>query len=418
MGILAGKKIIVGISGGIAAYKSVFLLRELIRRGAEVRCLLTGGGRQFIGPLTLSALSGHEVPQTVWDMAAVGDIGHVALAHWADALVIAPASANCIARLAEGRCDDTLTLTVADSTVPVLLAPAMETNMYEHPPFTAQLARLTAYARFATVGPGVGALASGGSGPGRMSEPDEIIVALERVLSPRLLSGRHVVVSAGATREPIDPVRYISNPSSGKMGIALACGADRLGATVTLIAGHVSVPLPAHLAVVSVSSTADMLHATLAATGPHDIVIMAAAPADFMPRTTAARKIKRAPAAGRRADEPAHTLELEATPDILVAVHRAAPEAYLVGFAAETHELAQHARDKFRRKGLSLIVANDVTQSGVGFSTDTNAVTVFDATGVVAELPLQSKEDVADALLRLIAQRLQGVTSDSVTSDA
>lgn len=445
MATLAGKRIALGITGGIAAYKSAYLLRELVGQGAEVTCLLTEGARHFIGAVGLAALSGRPVVRSGWELAGAGSVGHVELAATCEAIVVAPATADFIARTAAGRADDALGLVVLDSRAPVLLAPAMEEHMWRNPQQHEALACLLGSGRFAQVGPGSGPLASGRSGVGRMAEPEEILAALQRLLAPQDLVGRGVIVTAGATREPLDPVRCITNGASGRMGVALAAAAWRRGACVTLIGANLRCPVPAALPLTEVRTTAELHTAVLAALGAHrgpgaPVLVMAAAPSDFMVRRPAPHKLPKLarqplaaeapvttasareqgrggtadPALARggpatavsTGDEPGLTVTLVPTPDILSDARRRFPGAWLCGFAAETHDLLAHAADKLARKGLQAIVANDVSQPEVGLGAADNAATLLFADGARADLPRQPKEQLADALWDLLAPRL------------
>lgn len=388
--MLQGKHVIVGVTGGIAAYKAVYLVRELVRHGADVHCLMTEGARHFVGPVSLAAISGHPVPRSGWELSSGGEVGHVELAQQVDAIVVAPATADFISRVAQGRADDPLSLVVLDSPAPVLLAPAMEEHMYVSPQQRAQLEALLSHERFSAVGPAPGALASGRQGLGRMSEPAEILLALQALLSPHDLVGRRVVVTAGGTREHVDPVRFIGNPSTGRMGVAMATAAWRRGASVTLIGANLSCDVPSVLPVEPVTSTADMLAAVRAAMTDDATLVMAAAPADMRPSERAPEKRKKA--------DLAATLALEPTADILTTMRAEFPRASLIGFAAETTDMETNARAKLAAKGLAAIVANDVSGEGIGFASSDNAVTVYRRAGEPVVLARRAKDAIADAI--------------------
>ncbi len=411
---LAGRQVVLGVTGGIAAYKAAELCRLLVKAGATVRVVMTDAATQFITPLTMQTLSGAPVARDLFDAGREAEIGHIRLADEADLLIVAPATADAIARIAAGMANDLLTAVVLASRAPVLLAPAMNVNMWQNPITQANLGRLLGPdggGRFATVGPDRGPLACGWVGAGRLIEPAEIVAAAERMLAPRDLEGRRVVVTAGPTREPVDDVRFLGNRSSGKMGAALAAAAAARGAAVTLVAGPGTPSFPSGsgaesaIARVDVETTAD-LEAALAAAAPDaDALVMAAAVADFRPRTRAAGKLSRRDAGG------ALTLALTAIPDLLAGLARARKNGrpFLVGFAAEVGgDAAASARtaSKLLEKGCDAIVANDVSAPGIGFDTDDNAVTVLFADGARAEIPRASKRAVADSLWGLFAPRL------------
>jgi phosphopantothenoylcysteine decarboxylase / phosphopantothenate---cysteine ligase len=411
---LAGRQVVLGITGGIAAYKAAELCRLLVKAGATVRVVMTDAATQFITPLTMQTLSGAPVSRDLFDAGSEAEIGHIRLADDADLLIIAPATADAIARIAAGMANDLLTAVVLASKAPLLLAPAMNVNMWENPLTQANLGRLLGPAgsgRVATVGPDSGELACRWVGAGRLIEPAEILAAAARMLAPRDLEGRRVVVTAGPTREPVDDVRFLGNRSSGKMGAALAAAAAARGAAVTLLAGPGTPAFPSGSGAegaidrVDVETAAD-LEAALAAAAPGaDALVMAAAVADFRPSTRAAGKLSRRDAAG------ALTLELTAVPDLLAGVARARKNGrpFLIGFSAEIGggEAAElRAASKLREKGCDAIVANDVSAPGIGFDAEDNAVTVLFADGARAEIPRASKRAVADRLWGLFAPRL------------
>jgi phosphopantothenoylcysteine decarboxylase / phosphopantothenate---cysteine ligase len=386
-----GRQVVLGVTGGIAAYKSVLLARALSLRGAAVDVLLTRSARQFVGEATFAGITRRPVRSSIWE--PDGALAHITLGRDADLLIVAPATANFLARAAAGIADDLLTTTVLAATCPILAAPAMNDDMYANEATRTNLATLHERG-WRMVGPAVGALAEGPSDrPGRMAEPVEILAHAERLLTPPgPLAGHRVTITAGPTREPIDPVRFISNRSSGKMGYRLAEAAWRRGAEVTLITGPSSEAAPTGVAVVSVVSTAAMKDAVADAIGASDVLIMAAAPADFRPAEAAAEKIPR--------EGGTVQLDLVPTDDILVstAPHRGRTTT-VVGFALETADAEARGRAKLERKGLDLIVINDANETGAGFDADTNAVTIVDRRGGVVRVSLRSKADVADAIL-------------------
>jgi phosphopantothenoylcysteine decarboxylase/phosphopantothenate--cysteine ligase len=393
MAALAGQRIVLGVTGGIAAYKAADLARRLQEAGAEVRVVMTESAARFVAPMTFQALTGHPVRSSLWDEGAEAAMGHIELARWADRILVAPASADAIARLAAGLAGDLLGTLCLASAAPLALAPAMNQQMWAHPATQENLARLRGRG-VQVLGPGVGDQACGDVGAGRMLEPLEILMALE---APGALAGRRILVSAGPTYEDIDPVRFIGNRSSGKMGFALAAEAARQGAEVTLVAGPVSLPTPPRVTRIDVRRATEMQRAVLAALPGQDAYIGAAAVADFMPAQVAAGKLKKS------AGAPA--LDLVPTPDILaeVAAHPRRPRL-VVGFAAETDELEAQALDKLARKRVDMIAAN-VVGEGLGFEADDNALAVFTAEGR-HDIARQSKPGVARALLALVAARL------------
>ena len=390
---LAGQRIVLCVTGGIAAYKAADLARRLQDAGAQVRVVMTEAATRFITPMTFQALTGQAVRTSLWDEAAEAAMGHIELARWADRLLVAPASADAIARLAAGLAGDLLSTLYLATEAPLVLAPAMNRVMWAHPATQANLATLQA--RGAQVlGPGEGDQACGEVGAGRMLEPLQIVAALQ---AAGALAGRRLLITAGPTFEDLDPVRFIGNRSSGKMGFALAAEAARQGAAVTLVAGPVALPTPAGVHRLDVRSAEQMRAAVLAALPGQDAFIGAAAVADFRPAQVASTKIKKSAGLPQ--------VEWTATPDILaeVAAHVQRP-ALVVGFAAETDDLEAHARDKLARKRVDLIAANRV-DAGLGFEADDNALTVFAADGT-REIARQSKAGVARELLAIVAERL------------
>jgi len=395
MSSLQGQHILLGISGGIAAYKAAELVRLLRRAGAEVRVMMTHSAREFITPLTLQALSGNAVHGDLLDPGAEAGMGHIELARWADQVLIAPTSANCIARLAHGLADDLLTTVCLATTAPLALAPAMNRQMWAAAATQENVALLqTRGVRI--LGPAEGEQACGEVGPGRMLEPVELLRALAASDAAGTLVGVRVLITAGPTREAIDPVRYISNRSSGRMGYALAQAATDAGAGVTLVSGPVALALPAGVRRVDVISAADMHAAVFEQLPGQDIFIASAAVADYRPGQQAGHKIKKT--------EAEMTLTLERTEDILAAV-AALPEApFTVGFAAETRALGHYARDKLQRKSLDMVAANLVGGEETGFDSPDNALSVFWEGGML-EIPRASKLAVADKLVALIGER-------------
>jgi phosphopantothenoylcysteine decarboxylase / phosphopantothenate---cysteine ligase len=420
---LNGRLIALGVTGSIAAYKAVELLRLLTIEGADVVVLLSPAATRFVGPLTFEALSRHPVESELMELLPDGRIGHVVVADSADAIVVAPATAHWLGAMANGLAGDVVTATCLASGAPVVVAPAMDGEMYAHPATRTNVARLRDEFGYTVVEPDAGPLASGQTGLGRLAELPRIVDAVVAAVGDRPvrapdvaarpplveppreadLAGRHVVVTAGGTREPIDPVRFIGNRSTGKMGAAIAQAAIARGARVTVVAANVEVALPDGATVIRIE-TADELLAALRGLVREglDALVMAAAVADFKPKRAAASKIAR---------DGALNLELEPTEDVLATIATLVPaagtrgRALLVGFAAETGSL-DRAPDKLRRKGVDLLVANDVTEPGSGFGTDTNRVTILSADGGREELPLMPKREVADRLLDRVARAL------------
>ena len=397
---LAQRRILLGVSGGIAAYKSCELVRRLRDLGADVRVVMTEGATHFVSATTFQALSGQPVRVSLWDAEAEAAMGHIELARWAERILIAPASADLVARLAHGMADDLLTTVCLASAAPVYVAPAMNQQMWAHPAVQANIDILRERG-VRLLGPASGDQACGDIGSGRMLEPMELREAMVASFGHAALRGLKVVVSAGPTYEDIDPVRFIGNRSSGQMGFAIAESAVQAGADVTLVAGPVSLPTPQGVARrVDVRSAAQMRDAVVAASAQADIYIGAAAVGDYRPASVANQKIK-------KHDGAALVLHLAENPDILATLAAQTVRPFLVGFAAETHDVEQYARDKLQRKGLDMIAANQVG-GGLGFEAADNALTLYWPDGV-AELGRTSKTELAHQLVAKVAERYRAV---------
>ncbi|MDF2446699.1 MAG: coaBC [Moraxellaceae bacterium] len=392
---LANKRILLGVSGGIAAYKSAELIRRLRDAGAEVRVVMTPAAQQFITPLTLQALSGNPVHTDLLDPAAEAAMGHIELARWADLVLVAPASADCIARLAQGMANDLLSTVWLATRAKLAIAPAMNQQMWAAPSLQANLA-LLGERDVAVFGPASGVQACGDVGAGRMLEAVELADACAGLFATGTLTGRHVVITAGPTREALDPVRYLSNHSSGKMGFAIAAACIEAGARVTLVAGPVNLPTPDRVTRVNVTSAEEMLAAAQQAVAGADMFVACAAVADYRPRAAADQKIKKS------ADTL--TLDLVKNPDIVAAIAARADRPFVVGFAAETEKVVEHARDKLVRKRLDMIACNDVARGDIGFQSDDNAMTVIWQEGEQV-LEKASKAVIARQLVALMAER-------------
>lgn len=393
--MLQGKKIILALSGSIAAYKSVVLLRLLKKAGAEVKVVITSSVDTFVGELTLSTLSGQPVFSGLWD---AGWSEHVALGTESDLMVVAPATANTLAKMAHGLCDNALTAVYLAARCPVMVAPAMDADMYIHPRTAANLAQLAADS-VKVLPVGSGFLASGLQGPGRMMEPEDIFAEIEAMFSAKPLAGKKILITAGPTREALDPVRFLTNHSSGKMGYALAEAARDLGASVTLVSGPVALPAPDGLELLRVESAADMFDAVRTRSAQQDVIIKAAAVADYTPSQVAGQKMKK--------KDGELSIELKRTQDILAYLGEHKPShQILVGFALETNNALENARNKLQRKHLDLIVLNTLEDAGAGFGVDTNVVTLIDKHGKEDRLPIQSKKAIAKAILDRIQQQL------------
>ena len=397
--ILRGKHILVGISGGIAAYKIPELIRQLRKAGAQVQVTTTNNALEFVTSLTLQTVSGHKVYSDVFAAINEHSTEHISLPDWADMMLIAPATANILSKMANGIADDALTTTFAAMRKSVVIAPAMNTNMYESPATQEAIKKLAQWDNITMLDAASGELACGTSGKGRMQEIDVLIAAAEYALTPKTLLGKHVLITAGPTHEAIDPVRYITNASTGKMGYAIAHACLRKGATVTLITGpsHISMKAWeafAPITVLPVKSALDMHNATIKASPSADICILCAAVADFTPSSTAQQKIKKQPG------QTGMTIEMTTTNDIAATLGKQKRnDQILVGFALETHDELQNAQRKLKSKNLDMIVLNSLQDKGAGFGTDTNKVTFLYPNGTIKNLPLISKEEVANEIV-------------------
>ena len=391
---LKNKKVLLGVSGGIAAYKTPDLVRKLKAAGAIVRVVLTDSAQEFVSPLSLQAVSGFPVSNSLLDPAAEAAMGHIELAKWADILLIAPATANVIAKLANGIADDLLTTLALATTAELRIAPAMNQQMWQAPATMRNLAQLIADG-YVQIGPDAGDQACGDIGPGRMPDPLDIVAALEKT-QPTLLTGTRLLITAGPTREPLDPVRYISNHSSGKMGYAIADAAAQMGAEVTLVSGPVNLACPDKVKRISVQSAQEMLDAVMANTDESHIFVATAAVADYRAHQVADNKIKK--------NDNELTLTFVKNPDILKTVAALPSPPFTVGFAAESQDVEKYARGKLVNKRLNMIAANDITEAGLGFNSDRNALHVMWENGD-KRLPAASKTDLAVQLLTLVAER-------------
>jgi phosphopantothenoylcysteine decarboxylase/phosphopantothenate--cysteine ligase len=402
---LSGKTIVVGLSGGIACYKVAELIRLLVRASATVRVMMSAAAQQFITPLSLQTLSGHPVATNLFDLTQESAIGHIQLADVADVVIIAPATANIIGKIAAAIGDDLLTTVLLATRAPVLLAPSMNVNMYENPLVQTNLNRLQA-AGYRIVDPGEGLLACGWEGKGRLAEPEVLLAEVARAATSQDLRGEHVLVTAGPNREPLDPVRFISNRSTGKMGFAVAAAAWRRGAEVCLIAGPTMLPTPHGVRRRDVSTAAEMQEAVAAEFERATILFMAAAVADYRPARVSTEKLKKG--------SGALILDLERTVDILADLAPRKGARVVVGFAAETEDVISNAERKLRDKRLDLVVANDVSGTDRGFAADTNAVTIIDRSGHRDTLPLMSKDAVAERIIdRVVALRRRPSAADA-----
>jgi len=388
--MLTGKIIIVGVTGGIAAFKAAQLVSNLHAKGAEVHVIMTRSAQEFVTPLTFNTLSGHPVHTDLFTPATDGAVRHIGLATGSDLILVVPATANIIGKVACGIADDLLSTTIMAATAPVLFCPAMNVNMYRNPVVQRNISSVKELGCH-FVEPGTGRLACGAEGRGRLAEPEEILESIEDLLTEKDLRGLTLLVTAGPTEEPLDPVRYLTNRSSGKMGYALAGAAARRGARVILVSGPTALKPPAGVEFVPVETARQMYEAVMERFDGADVVIKAAAVADYRPTGAAGQKIKKTGAT--------MTVELERNPDILAELGRLKKSQTLIGFAAETNDLEKHARLKVERKNLDFLVANDVTLSGAGFASDTNIVELFYPDGAVVQLPRMDKLVLAHRIL-------------------
>ncbi|MCE5335267.1 MAG: bifunctional phosphopantothenoylcysteine decarboxylase/phosphopantothenate--cysteine ligase CoaBC [Desulfobacteraceae bacterium] len=401
--MLQGKSILLGVSGGIAAYKAAELVRMFVRENASVHVVMTAGARQFVTPLTFQTLSSNPVGTDLFNLESESRISHIHKARIPDLVVLAPATANLIAKMAAGMADDLLTTILLATTAPVLVCPAMNVKMWEHPATRRNMKTLGELG-YKVVDPGVGSLACKEEGTGRLAELSDIFEAACRVLTPPTLAGRRVLVSAGPTWEPFDPVRFISNPSTGKMGYALARIAARRAAEVHLVTGPSSIESPRGVLTHPVTTALQMQEAVAKLAPRMDAIVMAAAVSDYRPSMLAPQKLKKT--------REGHTVCLEPNPDILAGLGTVKPPSQvLVGFAAETENLLENARDKLVRKNLHFIVANNLTQKGSGFGCDTNEVKILDRDGTVTELPFQTKNEVAGEVWNRIERIFESIAA-------
>ncbi|MEX2460927.1 MAG: bifunctional phosphopantothenoylcysteine decarboxylase/phosphopantothenate--cysteine ligase CoaBC [Paenibacillaceae bacterium] len=401
---LTGKTILLGVCGGIAAYKAAALCSKLVQAGAKVHVIMTKSAAQFIAPLTFQTLSRNHVVTDTFEELNPSVVTHIDLADHADLIVIAPGTANMLAKMAYGLGDDMLSTTLLAATAPIVFAPAMNVHMYAHPAVEQNMAILRARGvRF--IEPGEGQLACGYVGKGRLAEPEEITAVVEGMLAvKKTLLGRKVLITAGGTKERLDPVRFLSNDSSGKMGFAIAEAAKEMGAEVTLVYGTTTVKPPLGMELIPIESANDMLNAVMNRLSQMDIIIKAAAVADYRAEKISPQKIK-------KTDERL-TLTFVKNIDILQTIGAHKTHQFVVGFAAETENLASQAMSKLQRKNCDLIVANDVTKAGAGFGSDTNIIQIYDRDGLVVSLPIMDKKAAAKELLNLIAERTTAPRSD------
>lgn len=399
--MLNGKKVLLCVTGGIAVYKAVALTSKLTQAGVQVKVILSESAAKFVTPLTFQALSRNDVFMDTFDEKNPKVIAHIDLADWADLVLIAPATANIIGKMANGIADNMITTTLLAATSPVWIAPAMNVHMYDHPAVKRNIETLYGFG-YQFIEPSEGYLACGYVGKGRLEEPEKIIEIMERFFTPARtkLAGKKIIVTAGPTREKIDPVRYITNHSTGKMGYAIAEQAVKMGADVTLVSGPVSLEAPKGVHLIQVESADDMYHAVFEHYSKADIVIKTAAVADYRPKYSFDEKVKKKPGE--------EVLELERTKDILFELGKKKKHQVLVGFAAETNKVEEYAKGKLEKKNADMIVANNVKAEGAGFGTDTNIVTIFKKDGAPLELPLMSKQEVAKRILIEASEILKG----------
>ncbi|MBI0578439.1 bifunctional phosphopantothenoylcysteine decarboxylase/phosphopantothenate--cysteine ligase CoaBC [Neobacillus cucumis] len=403
--MLQDKKIVLCVTGGIAVYKAAALTSKLVQAGAQVKVILSESAAKFVTPLTFQALSRNEVYIDTFDEKDPSVIAHINLADWGDLILVAPATANTIAKLANGLADNMLTTTLLATQAPVWIAPAMNVHMYDHPAVKKNLAILAEYG-YQFIEPSEGYLACGYIGKGRLEEPEKIVELVQSYFQKdaSLLKGKNVVITAGPTREKIDPVRFISNHSTGKMGYALAEQARKKGANVVLISGPVSLPDPVGIKVIKVESAEEMYKAALQFFDDADVVVKTAAVADYRPKIIHEQKVKKQPGDA--------VIELERTKDILAELGKRKNKQVLIGFAAETNNVEEYARKKLHGKNADLIVANNVKAEGAGFGTETNIVTLFKRDGTVKELPIMSKQAVAEKIIEEISSMIKDLAEN------
>ncbi|MGG2086649.1 bifunctional phosphopantothenoylcysteine decarboxylase/phosphopantothenate--cysteine ligase CoaBC [Priestia aryabhattai] len=403
--MMKGKRILLCVSGGIAVYKAAALTSKLVQAGAEVKVMMTASAREFVTPLTFQALSRNPVYTDTFDEKDPSVIAHIDLADWPDLILVAPATANMIGKIANGLADDMISTTLLAATAPVWIAPAMNVHMYDHPAVKKNMSTLSSFG-YSFVEPGEGYLACGYVGKGRLEEPETIVSLIGSYFSKvsdtqKILEGINVLVTAGPTVERIDPVRFFTNRSTGKMGYALAEQAAKLGASVTLVTGPTNLEYPKGVQVVQIESAQQMLEAVMQRYHEADVVIKSAAVADYRPKHVFDQKMKKQPGEA--------VLELERTTDILRTLGERKEHQLLVGFAAETEQVDEYAQKKLASKNLDMIVANNVTTEGAGFGTDTNIVTLYKRSGESKELPILSKHDVATEVLKEVKEMLEGL---------
>jgi phosphopantothenoylcysteine decarboxylase/phosphopantothenate--cysteine ligase len=396
--MLKGKKIVLGITGGIAAYKAAELTRALIKEGAQVRVIMTKNATEFISPLTLQTLSNNIVYTEMYSPSEQYDMAHITLAEFADAFVIAPATGNIIGKIASGIADDLLSTTIMAAHKPTLICPAMNDKMLANPIVQENINKLKNY-KYVIMESGIGELACKTKGAGRLPEIPEILEEIERLLTPQNLTGEKILITAGPTEEPLDPVRFITNLSSGKMGYALAKVARRHGAQVTLITGPTNLSLPSVENIIKVRTAQEMHKAVIDNYKKSTVIIKAAAVADYRPKVFAREKIKK--------DDKPRSIELERNPDIIAEIGQNKKNIVLVGFAMETKDLLANAREKLKKKNMDLIVANSLREEGAGFQTDTNKITIIDREGNVQSLPVMTKIEAAEKILERVEGLLQ-----------
>ncbi len=393
-----GKNILLCVSGGIAVYKAAALTSKLVQAGCAVKVIMTESACEFVTPLTFQALSRNEVYTDTFDEKEPSSIAHIDVADWADLIVIAPATANIIGKLANGIADDMLLTTLLATTAPVWIAPAMNVHMYDHPAVKKNISTLYNYG-YRFIEPGEGYLACGYVGKGRLEEPEVIVQTIQSFFNQKqLLKGKKILITAGATKEKLDPVRYFTNRSSGKMGYALAEEANKMGAEVTLISGSDHLPKPLGVNLINISTAEEMFRESMKYFNHADIVIKSAAVADYRPKIISPEKMKKK--SGNL------VVEMERTKDILLEMGQRKDQQFLVGFAAETNNIEQYAREKLKKKNADMIIANDVTAQGAGFAGDTNIVTMFHKDNSVKELPLLTKHETAKQILTEIVLKL------------